>query len=459
MDAIIAQNRFGLGINPKDAKPNDSKSWLLNQFSQYIAKPTILNSSHKSNEILHQAFLTNELKRKNPQDPKVKAQEKKLLRDIYFGEIDNRLAIASSTKTPFLERLVHFWANHFAISADKIQVRAIAGAFEIEAIRPNILGNFRDLLVSVVTHPAMMIYLDQPQSIGPNSVAGQRRQKNNPAKEIGINENLAREILELHTLGVNGGYNQEDVTEFAKALTGFSIINLRRDKFGKLPANAQIGDFIFENNAHETGARYIMGKKYTQEGINQPAAILETLASHPSTALNIATKLARHFGGDNPPQSLINKLKQSFIQSNGDLKSIYTTLINAPECQNPLPLKFKSPWEWLISSTRAMAIDDFSRIDAQIVMQNLGQVVWQPKSPKGFDDIEDAWAAPDAILRRVETANLMTINFDPPFAPIELAQKILGNQLSDHTKTIISRAESIQSATALLLISPEFLRR
>lgn len=459
MDNIIAQNRFGLGINPKENKTESLKLWFEKQFYNYEASPTIIASSPKTHEILHEAFLTNELKRKNPQDAKVKAQEKKLLRDLYFKEINNRFVISASTKTPFMERLVHFWANHFAISADKVQVRALAGAYENEAIRPNILGNFRDLLIAIIMHPAMLIYLDQNQSIGPNSIAAQRRKKNNPTKEFGLNENLAREIMELHSLGVNGGYSQNDVTEFAKALTGFSIVNLRYENFGKLPANKKIGDFIFTPIAHEQGTRKIMGKSYSQEGMNQALAIIDDLSNHPATALNIATKLARHFAGDNPPQSLINKLKQSFMQTNGDLKSLYLTLINSPECYVSNQVKFKTPWEWLISASRAMAIDDFDRIDAQIVMQNLGQMIWQPKSPKGFDDTEDSWAAPDAILRRIETANLMTKNFDPPFMPIELAQKILGNQFSEHTKTVISRAESIQSASALLLVSPEFLRR
>ena len=159
--------------------------------------------------------------------------------------------------------MVHFWSNHFAVSADKIEVRALAGAYENEAIRPNVLGNFRDLIRGVVTHPAMLAYLDQIQSIGPNSMAGQRRAQNNPDKEIGLNENLAREIFELHTLGVNGGYTQADVTEFARALTGFTIANGKGRRFSN---NGDIGSFVFEPLMHEPGSRTSMGKKFNQSG-------------------------------------------------------------------------------------------------------------------------------------------------------------------------------------------------
>ncbi len=456
MDEIIAKNRFGLGIKPNENDVFQNINWFENQAQSYEAKPKTLNSSQNSKEIVRQYIEVQELKRKNKDNPQVFKKEQKILRDIYVTENNNRLNISVNTKTPFIERLVHFWSNHFAISADKIEVRALAGAYENEAIRPNVLGNFRDLIRGVVTHPAMLAYLDQIQSIGPNSMAGQRRSKNNPDKEIGLNENLAREIFELHTLGVNGGYTQSDVTEFARALTGFTIANGKRRQFAN---NGDIGSFVFEPLMHEPGSRTIMGKKFNQSGADQGAAILEFVAGHPSTAKNIATKLARHFAGDNPTQSLIDKLKQSFISLNGDLKSIYLTLINSPECWVNNNVKFKTPWEWLVSSLRAMGIEDTSRIDTPTVLENLGQAMWQPKSPKGFDDIEDAWAAPDALLRRAETANLIAKYFDAPLNPNQLAPKLLGTHLSEHTKIAISRAESIQSGTALLLISPEFLRR
>lgn len=456
MDEIIAKNRFGLGIKPNENDIFQDMNWFAKQAQSYEAKPKSLNSSQNSKEIVRQYIEVQELKRKNKDNPQVFKKEQKILRDIYVTEANNRLNISVNTKTPFIDRMVHFWSNHFAVSADKIEVRALAGAYENEAIRPNVLGNFRDLIRGVVTHPAMLAYLDQIQSIGPNSMAGQRRSQNNPDKEIGLNENLAREIFELHTLGVNGGYTQSDVTEFARALTGFTIANGKGRRFSN---NGDIGSFVFEPLMHEPGSRTIMGKKFNQSGADQGAAILEFVASHPSTAKNIATKLARHFAGDNPPQTLIDKLKQSFISSNGDLKSIYLTLINAPECWANDNVKFKTPWEWLVSSLRAMGINDTSRIDTPTVLENLGQAMWQPKSPKGFDDIEDAWAAPDALLRRAETANLIAKYFDAPLNPNQLAPKLLGNHLSEHTKIAISRAESIQSGTSLLLISPEFLRR
>src|SRR5690348_15729389 len=233
---------------------------------------------------------------------------------IYLQEAKARLEAALKAQTGFVERLVWFWSNHFCVSADKGAVRPLCGAFEREAIRPHVRGKFADMLLAVETHPAMLLYLDNAQSIGPHSFAGQRRGK-------GINENLAREIMELHTVGVRSGYSQADVTNFAKVITGWSIVPPRQERGGV---------FMFNERLHEPGGARIMGRDYGDAGFEQGRAVLLTLAQSPATAKHIATKLARHFVADDPTPSLVEKLVKRFRDTDGDLNEVSQALVTAP---------------------------------------------------------------------------------------------------------------------------------
>ena len=232
-----------------------------------------------------------------------------------------------ATEESFRERLVHFWTNHFAVSADKPQVLALAGTLENEAIRPHVAGRFADMLTAVESHPAMILYLDNQASIGPGSQLAQRRSRRSSAgdRKLGINENLAREILELHTLGVDGGYTQQDVTTFARALTGWSI---GTDRF---PGGGELGKFAFHDAAHEPGAKTIMGTRYGQSGVAQPRAVLTDLAKHPATARHVATKLARHFIADEPPPDAVERIAKAFRDSDGDLPTVHRAVLDTPE--------------------------------------------------------------------------------------------------------------------------------
>ncbi len=225
---------------------------------------------------------------------------------IYLEEAGARLKAALNSDFGFTERLVWFWSNHFCVSADKGQVRPLCGAFEREAIRPHVLGKFSDMLLAVELHPAMLLYLDNARSIGPGSFAGQRRGK-------GLNENLAREILELHTLGVRTGYSQDDVTNFAKVITGWSIVPLKQDL-------EHSGEFVFNQRMHEPGPQRVIDREYEDRGFEQGRAVLQRLAGHPSTANHIARKLVRHFVSDDPPQPLVDRLSKRFLDTGGDLK-------------------------------------------------------------------------------------------------------------------------------------------
>ena len=455
--AAIAVNRFGLGARVDEGVPNEPKKWLLDQFSQYQAKSARLaNQANTASLIAEYTQQQQEMRKADDAEKKeMKRTFAREVKDTYQDAVSARAEMALTSSTPFMERLVHFWANHFAVSIEKPAIADLAGAFEFEAIRPNILGNFKDLLFAVERHPAMLIYLDQAKSIGPNSKAGSRSAEKQPDKKRGLNENLAREILELHTLGVGSGYTQADVTEFARALTGWSIAGMGKDK----AVSADTNGFVFRPLLHEPGERNMMGKTYSQSGKAQAEAILTDLAHSRATATHLATKLARHFVSDTPPESLVSKLTQAYMASDGDLSNVYRALIEAPESWLASPAKFKTPWEWLISSLRGLGRQNLDNIKIAQILNQLGQQAWKPGSPAGFDDIAATWAAPNALLRRVELAQRLVAPLGDKLDARVLADKVLLGAISEQTRTAISRSESASTGLALLLVSPEFLRR
>jgi uncharacterized protein (DUF1800 family) len=456
--AAIAANRFGLGMRPEYDLPSNAKNWLHDQLSTFQTIPAPLSQQAHTEAVIKDFVERMDELRTSPNQSDKKDEKrafKQDIRDALFQSVNARATSALVTNTPFVERLVHFWANHFAISIDKVTVIDFAGAFELDVIRPHVLGNFSEMLLAVEQHPAMLLYLDQVRSIGPNSLAASRMSLRAPDKKHGLNENLAREIMELHTLGVHGGYSQADVTEFARALTGWSIQGKNSDR------NAQFGKngFVFRPNLHEPGDRALLGRTYRQSGLAQGESILRDLASASATADHIAYKLARHFVSDDPPQSLVDKLARTFLKENGNLTSVYRVLIDASESWDTAPAKFKTPWEWLISSLRALSKNDLGNLNITQVMNQLGQTVWKPGSPAGFDDIAASWAAPDALLRRVELAQRLANSVADRLDARSLADRVLCNCLSAETRTAISRADSSATGLALLLVSPEFLRR
>jgi uncharacterized protein (DUF1800 family) len=269
--------------------------------------------------------------------PPALAEPKSIVRDQHILQAGRRIRNAVATDTPFVERMVHFWANHFAISVDKMELVGLGGLMEFEAIRPHVLGRFEDMLLAVEQHPAMLLYLDQAQSVGPDSTVGTRANRNG-RKSVGLNENLAREIMELHTLGVRSGYTQADVTEFARAMTGWTVTGIGRGGLPKpLTDPLPVGSFVFAPTLHQPGERTILGKRYNQEGEAQARAVLADFARSPATAHHIATKLARHVVADDPPPSLVNRLARAYHGSQGDLPTLYRALIEAKEAWKPAP--------------------------------------------------------------------------------------------------------------------------
>ena len=369
-------------------------------------------------------------------------QQPGMPQQIYLEEARARLDNALNAELGFAERLVWFWSNHFCVSADKGQVRPLCGAFEREAIRPFIAGKFADMLLAVETHPAMLLYLDNVRSLGPNSVAGLRQGK-------GLNENLAREILELHTLGVRTGYSQADVTSFAKVITGWTITPPKQPENG--------GDFVFNARMHEPGPQHVIDRDYDDNGIAQGRAVLARLAVHPATAKDIASKLARHFVSDAPPQALVDRLAKRFIDSGGDLKAVSRELVLAPEAWDAPRTKMRRPGEWLVGALRSTGIAP-SDVRPLVQAQNLlGEPLWRPPAPNGFSDDSAAWM--DGLAQRLDISNQFARRTGDLIDPQAVAEASFGPLLSKDTQEALARAESRQQGVALLLMSPEMQRR
>ena len=451
--AATALNRFGLGARPDEPMPQEPQRWLLSQFERFEALPQAWRSATRT-PVLVEAWLSQQrAARQAPEAQRSGIREAYLRegRNAYVTAVGARMASALQTTTPFIERLTHFWSNHFAVSVDKLLIVGLAGGFEADAIRPNVMGRFEDLLLAAVSHPAMLLYLDQAQSIGPRSRVGVRSGERQQ-RPRGLNENLAREILELHTLGVRSGYTQDDVSEFAKALTGWTLPS-------DDGAEAVSTTFRFVPAMHEPGPRTVLGRTYPQAGDQQARAIIHDLAASPATARHIARKLARHFVADDPPAALVQRLAETFERSGGDLPAVYRQLVAAPEVWTAPATKFKSPFDWVVSGLRALGRPALPPSQAVNLMNQLGQPIWRPGSPAGYDDGSPAWAAPDALLRRVEVAQRFAAQAGAAVDARELGPLVLPGALSAETTGAIARAESAGTALALLLVSPEFLRR
>jgi len=356
------------------------------------------------------------------------------------NEAKARFDAAIDSEIGFVERLVWFWSNHFCISADKIF--SMAGPYEREAIRPHVLGRFADLLQAVESHPAMLFYLDNEQSMGADSIAGINRDK-------GINENLAREILELHTLGARSGYTQADVISLANVLTGWTFIG------PGVPGHG--GEFAFVKRFHEPGERTVLGKRYPDTGAQQARAVLADLARNPATARHIAQKLARHFVADESPQALVGKLEKTFLDTDGDLKQVARALIEADESWTLQRSKLKPPAQWIAGVLRLTGAQWAIPIGRVMAAQAaLGEALWRPPAPSGYPDVEAAWI--DGVPHRLDIASEFAGRLADGLEPLALLDSSLGPLVSPQTRDTIARAESRTQALALLVMTPEYLR-
>jgi uncharacterized protein (DUF1800 family) len=462
--SAIAANRFGLGARPGELVliGGDAREWLRAQLRApppELAAPALRSSAPILAQALQLRRETQAQRRQSvasaagaPEDS-AKLRLPQFLRPIYVAEVTARLQHAVSTERPFIERLTQFWTNHFAVSVDKQFLAGLAGSFEREAIRPHVLGSFTDLLLAAETHPAMQLYLDNYLSVGADSPTAQRRARREKPR-IGINENLAREILELHTLGVGGGYTQQDVTAFAEVLTGWSIGG-EGGRFG----GGEPGRFLFRPELHEPGAKVVFGRRYADEGFAQGVAVLRDLARERATAHFVATKLARHFIADQPPAQAVARLADEFARSGGHLPSVYGALIDAHEAWLEPLSKYKTPADYVVSSFRGLAVAVDADRARLAPFEILGQRTWQPGSPAGWPDRSADWDGASALMKRIQWADAMGARLGSRRDALQLAPQLLGANLTGATREAIAHAASAAQALTLLLASPEFMRR
>jgi len=435
----IAANRFGFGTKPGELNTiaADPRGWLKQQLAPAAPTPPGTPSS-----VQLAAFLQARKERKTDADAAKTLQQE--IREIFRIAATQRSLDAANSATPFRERLVQFWSNHFTVSIQRPVVIPVAVGFENEAIRPNVTGNFRSMLSAATTHPGMLLYLDNAQSVGPNSTGGRQHDR-------GLNENLAREALELHTIGVDGGYTQTDVTEFAKILTGWSIA---RD------AEPNPGSFRYRPAIHEPGAKTLMGRTYKEDGLGEGLLALSDLAARPETGRHIAAKLVRHFVADDPPPAAVDLLAKVFQKTDGDLHAVSLALVDLPQIWSAPLTKIKTPNDLVLSACRTFGITDAKTGEGVLMgLKQMGQVPFDAPSPAGWPDTADGWISPEAMMTRIQWALAAGQKLDGHADAREVAKGSIQPVAADSTMFHVNNAPSPAEGLALLIASPEFQRR
>jgi uncharacterized protein (DUF1800 family) len=441
--AVTAQRRFGFGVSPNLLAQigSDPRSYVLGQLDGPAYKD--MSGLAGSDDLLRQMRVW-QIK---VHDAKVAANGDKSIEKVKNDFVKARLqdevaykqdqAIVSAH--PFFERLTGFWSDHFCVACSKGElVKIVAGAYEREAIRPFVTGRFRDMLGAVMHHPAMLAYLDNNTSVGPNSKVGMRTGK-------GLNENLGRELMELHTVGVNAGYSQADVTNAARIITGWGISDAKKPDGGR---------FVFDPHRHEPGTFTVMGKSFAEAGQSQGEALLDMLAAHPATANHIAGKLVRHFIGDHAPQSITKAVAKRFQETGGDLKATVAALVEEDSAWSAPPAKVIPPFDMVIAAQR-LTRQDVPVKQLMNMTYVLGQQVWTPRSPNGFPDNDLAWAAPNSIVKRFDWAMQFSGHAVKTNDPMQLANAAFGPDLNSQLTVALKRAASRPEALATLIMSPD----
>ncbi|MDG2473321.1 MAG: DUF1800 domain-containing protein [Pseudomonadales bacterium] len=475
--AVIAVNRFGLGARPRDLvkAAKDPQLWLKNQmfspqlnsqladtktaFEQFSAHRKIRGQQKKSAKMQVQSMMLEQptadqsmsmqIMKSNKSIASGQTRYAKLMRQTQKNLLIDSLWQSVETTEPFSMRLLDFFSNHFSVSSSTALLKVVAPLLEREAIAPHLFGHFEDMLIAVMKHPAMLMYLDNARSTGPNSRAGRYNKKR------GINENLAREIFELHTLGVDGGYHIGDIQELAKALTGWSV---------SYPADQLQEGFIFREKLHEPGTRIILAKRYRHEGQRQVEAILKALARHPSTAKFLSYKLACHFISDQPDPDLVSAMATRWQDSKGNLSAVMTTLIEHPSSWQLQRQKFKTPREFVVSTLRSVGLEQKSArgflTGLVYHLTEMGQAPFSAGSPAGYSTYAKDWSGSDALIKRIDWVNrLVTVSPKLSFSALDLAKQLFADDVSERTLKVLAGAETARQAYTMLFMSPEFQRR
>lgn len=447
----LAAIRLGHGLSPLSDPPPDPRALVQSVQTAGPDGDAISMSLHHLPVRSRYASLS----RSDAPDREARMQAVRIeARDLGRHARRIRFARAVGDAGGFGERLVQFWADHFTVTNGSLFETVAAAAFVDEAIRPHLTGRFADMMVAAETHPRMVVYLDQVNAIGPRSAAARR----SPDKRLGANENLAREMIELHSLGAGSAYQQRDVRQLALLLTGLSF---RPD---------QDAAVVFNPNRAEPGPFTVLGKTYERgEGDHAIHRVIADLAVHDATARHVAVKLAVHFVSDDPPEALVTRLAEAFRGTGGDLPTLYGVLAEAPELRDCFRHKVRQPFDHIVASLRgcgfgradimAMEERDFSNLVMQGMVM-MGQKWGSPRGPDGWPEDGAAWITPQGVAGRVDWAVRMLpkLGRDLP-DPRVFLQTALGDSASDTLRRAVPRAESPVEGLALILASPDFNRR
>jgi len=457
---FVALNRFGLGARPGDlalAAP-DPHAWVLDQLARGHADliPGVQETAGRFHGFATYRRARDEVNKAEaaalappspaptpaaPACPPALTKMPPTLDNypahVFQADRIKRIEHMAASDTPLIERLAAFWSNHFTVSAIRDDVSICAIPYENEAIRPFLFARFHDMLAATATHPAMGFYLDSVTSIGPDSPIGQRRRTS-------VNENYAREVMELHTLGVNGGYTQADVGELALAFTGFGM-------------DQTDGESAWFYDRHEPGERLLLGRKLA-EGGSQAQEALAILASHPATIRHVSAKLAAHFCGDTPPRTAVKRLCDAWRTSGGNLPSLYKVLADAPEAWVARPVKFRTPQDFVLAAARATGLHGHGEAMLN-ELRDLGHLPFKAPSPAGYSDQDEDWLDPAAAVARVATAQRLARLAGPSADAAGLLPQIVFVSGRSATLDVVLAEPDPIEAMALVLASPEFQRR
>ncbi|WP_166417496.1 DUF1800 domain-containing protein [Cochlodiniinecator piscidefendens] len=455
-DPNIAAIRFGTGLSP-NVSPISGMSAILDELSDGDAPAAqfpIRDFAQWGRQFrLHREARSLERANRGTETGQAARQEIRAIRretrEWQAEALRHSLLRAIQAPVGFRERLEWFWADHFTVRGQGPVLREAVSSFVADAIRPNISGSFADMLKAAVTHPMMLRYLNQTSSVGPNSNAVR------PGR--GLNENLAREVLELHTLGVDAPYRQGDVTEFALLLTGLGT--------------GVEQSFRFHPSFAEPGAEVVLGSAYGGEtaDVNDIYAVLDDLSIYPATARHIARKLAVHFVSDSPSEALVSYIADRFFVTNGDLPDVYEALLSHPDAWNPEAQKVKRPLEFVASALRALHPDTSRLLRADAAktrqyiwapMQLMGQAWEYPNGPDGWPESVSAWTTPQGIAARIQWAITIPRVLKPDLPdPRAFAETALGSQMNSAVRFAAEGAQTKWEGVGLILASPSFQRR
>lgn len=436
---IIAAHRFGFGPKPGEADriAADPKGWLTQQIEAKAEVPAAMRDlpPASDNVIDWWDAVTRSV-------AELVRRIRGEYRELWAREAKARLAAAIQSDQPFRERLVWFWGNHFTVSGRKAVAIGMTGGYEREAIRPHVTGRFGDMLHQGVAHPGMLFYLDNYASVGSRSTSGSYSNR-------GLNENLARKVLELHTVGVDADYTQRDVREFAKMLTGWTFARAHEHR---------PGSFKFREGTHEPGPKTVLGISYEEDGEGEARAVLDRLAVHEATARRVADKLVGHFIADDPPPAAVAKLARVYLDTEGDLREVSLALIDLPEAWDPTLRKMKTHQEYVVAVMRAVGGEpDLDRLMA--VLTGFGHLPFMAPSPAGWPDAAADWVSPDSAVRRARFAADVASRRATEIDPGALARETIEGLAPAETVDAIARAASAEEAVALVLASPTMQRR